>query len=49
MDLRRRVVVQGPGLDHRWVRDHLVGMFPQGDERLDVWDEIVRTHKPASL
>jgi hypothetical protein len=48
VDLRRLVARQGTALDHAWVREHLVDMFPDGDERLDAWDEIVRRHgRPA--
>lgn len=46
VDLRRLVRVQGAALDHAWVREHLVDMFPDGDERLGAWDEIVRRHGP---
>lgn len=47
VDLRRLVARQGAALDHAWVREQLVGMFPDGDERLDAWDEIVRRHGHA--
>jgi hypothetical protein len=49
VDLRRLVAVQGAALDHRWVRDHLAAMFPNGDERLDTWDAIVRDHGPGAV
>lgn len=47
VDLRRLVAVQGAALDHGWVRQQLVSMFPSGDERIEAWDDIVRTHAPA--
>lgn len=47
VDLRRLVARQGAALDHAWVRGHLAQMFPDGDERIDAWDEIVRRHGPG--
>jgi hypothetical protein len=49
LDLKRLVSRQGAALDHRWVRDHLSAMFPAGDERIDVWDAIVRDHGPGAV
>jgi hypothetical protein len=48
VDLRGLVDRQGAQLDRRWVRERLGTMFPQGDERIDAWDEIVRTHGPST-
>lgn len=49
LDLKRLVNRQGAALDHRWVRDHLAAMFPNGDERLETWDAIVRDHGPGAV
>lgn len=49
LDLKRLVHRQGAALDHRWVRDHLAAMFPNGDERLETWDAIVRDHGPGAV
>jgi hypothetical protein len=44
VDLRRIVARQGKALDQAYVRRQLEIMFPEGDERLETWDAIVRAH-----
>lgn len=46
VDLRRLVAIQGAKLDRGWVRAQLAAMFPEGDARLDAWEELIRTHAP---
>jgi len=40
-DLERLVQVRGRLLDTAWVRDHLVGIVGEDDERVAEWDRIV--------
>ncbi|MBX3469360.1 MAG: hypothetical protein KF878_21005 [Planctomycetes bacterium] len=47
-DLRRLVAVQAEALDRAWVRDQVVGMVGEDDERVAAWDEIVRRHGPPA-
>lgn len=46
VDLAGLVARQGAALDVDYVRRQLVDMFPDGDERLEAWDRLVRGHGP---
>lgn len=48
VDLELLVAVQGPALDHAWIRRWMVDMFGEADERVLKWDEIVRVHGPQT-
>ncbi|MCO5171622.1 MAG: hypothetical protein M9894_35410 [Planctomycetes bacterium] len=48
VDLAGLVARQGSALDAAYVRRQLELMFPEGDERLDAWDRIVRVHGPRA-
>ncbi len=48
VDLAGLVARQGRALDTAYVHRQLEIMFPEGDERLEEWDRIVRLHGPPS-
>lgn len=41
VDLRKMVQELGGSLDTSWVREHVVAMMGEADERISRWDEIV--------
>lgn len=42
VDLERLLAVQGPRLDHAYVRRWIVDMMGEDDERVTKWDDLVR-------
>lgn len=45
VDLQRILAVQGRRLDTFYVRNHIVKMMGEDDERVSKWDELVATHR----
>ena len=46
VDLQRLVAVQGGRLDTGWVRDRIVSMMGEDDERVRRFDELLERHMP---
>lgn len=44
VDLQRLLAVQGARLDAAYVREHLVDMMGEDNERVRKWDELVAAH-----
>jgi hypothetical protein len=47
VDLERLVEVQGSALDVTYVRDELVKIMGEDDERVKRWDDLLRDHQPS--
>jgi hypothetical protein len=42
VDLERLIEVQGPALDTTYIREEVVAMMGEADERVQRWDELLR-------
>ena len=47
-DVARLLDIQGKSFDSTFVRQWLVNMLGEGDERIATWDRLVRTHREHS-